>query len=193
MKKIVILAIAAAAFIASSVVANAQYRPSSLSRHLAGFEDENGHELTDQEVFQLIGEDIYNETYRGASKQYKTGRTLIIVGAATAGAGLVGTIAGAVATVNAMYQGHVTTYQTKNGQHVIMNYYYTAAPAVVGFAGGVVLLTGGVACLSAGIPLNVIGKKRLEWIANEYNHQAVSGANLRFGLTNYGAGVVLNF
>lgn len=192
MKKIVILAIAAAAFIASSVVANAQYRPSSLSQHLAGFEDENGHELTDQEVFQLIGEDIYNETYRGASKQYKTGRTLIIVGAATAGAGLVGTIVGAVATVNAIDQGHVT-YQTKNGQRVIKNYDSTAALAAVGFAGGVVLLTGGVACLSAGIPLNVIGRKRLEWIANEYNHQAVSSASLRVGLTNYGAGLVLNF
>ena len=102
MKKIIVLAIAAVAFIASGITANAQYRPGTLSQHRAGLEDENGHTLTDQEVFQLIGEDVYNQTYAGACKQYKTGKILTIVGAATAGVGLVGTIAGSVATVYAI-------------------------------------------------------------------------------------------
>ena len=108
MKKIIVLVIAAVAFIASSVVANAQYRPSTLNQHRAGFEDENGHTLTDQEVFELIGEDVYNQTYVGATKQYKTGKILTIVGAATTGVGLVGTIAGSVATAYAIENGHVT-------------------------------------------------------------------------------------
>ena len=191
MKKIIVLVIAAIAFIASGVTANAQYRPSTLSQHRAGLEDENGHALTDQEVFQLIGEDVYNQTYVGATKQYKTGKILTIVGAATTGVGLVGTIAGSVATAYAIENGHVT-YETKNGKQVVKDFDNKAALAVVGFAGGVALLAAGDICLSVGIPLQIIGKKRLNWIATEYNHSNYS-ANIRFGAGQYGTGVVLSF
>ena len=191
MKKIIVLVIAAVAFIASSVVANAQYRPSTLNQHSAGFEDENGHTLTDQEVFELIGEDVYNQTYVGATKQYKTGKILTIVGAATTGVGLVGTIAGSVATAYAIENGHVT-YETKNGKRVVKDFDNKAALAAVGFAGGVALLAAGDICLSVGIPLQVIGKKRLNWIATEYNHSNYS-ANICFGAGQYGTGVVLSF
>ncbi len=191
MKKIIVLVIAAVAFIASSVVANAQYRPSTLNQHRAGFEDENGHTLTDQEVFELIGEDVYNQTYVGATKQYKTGKILTIVGAATTGVGLVGTIAGSVATAYAIENGHVT-YETKNGKRVVKDFDNKAALAAVGFAGGVALLAAGDICLSVGIPLQIIGKKRLNWIATEYNHSNYS-ANIRFGAGQYGTGVVLSF
>ena len=191
MKKIIVLAIAAVAFIASGITANAQYRPGTLSQHRAGLEDENGHTLTDQEVFQLIGEDVYNQTYVGATKQYKTGKILTIVGAATAGVGLVGTIAGSVATAYAIENGHVT-YETQNGQKVVKGYDDKAALAVLGFAAGISLLAAGNICLSAGIPLQIIGKKRLDWIATEYNHSNYS-ANIRFGAGQYGTGVVLSF
>ena len=191
MKKIIVLVIAAVAFIASGVTANAQYRPSTLSQHRAGLEDENGHALTDQEVFQLIGEDVYNQTYVGATKQYKTGKILTIVGAATTGVGLIGTIAGSVATAYAIENGHVT-YETKNGKQVVKDFDNKAALAVVGFAGGVALLAAGDICLSVGIPLQIIGKKRLNWIADEYNHSNYS-ANIRFGAGQYGTGVVLSF
>ena len=191
MKKIIVLVIAAVAFIASSVVANAQYRPSTLNQHRAGLEDENGHALTDQEVFELIGEDVYNQTYVGATKQYKTGKILTIVGAATTGVGLVGTIAGSVATAYAIENGHVT-YETKNGKRVVKDFDNKAALAAVGFAGGVALLAAGDICLSVGIPLQIIGKKRLDWIATEYNHSNYS-ANIRFGAGQYGTGVVLSF
>ena len=191
MKKIIVLVIAAVAFIASSVVANAQYRPSTLNQHRAGFEDENGHTLTDQEVFELIGEDVYDQTYVGATKPYKTGKILAIVGAATTGVGLVGTIAGSVATAYAIENGHVT-YETKNGKRVVKDFDNKAALAAVGFAGGVALLAAGDICLSVGIPLQIIGKKRLNWIATEYNHSNYS-ANIRFGAGQYGTGVVLSF
>ncbi len=191
MKKIIVLAIAAVAFIASGVVANAQYRPSTLSQHRAGLEDENGHALTDQEVFQLIDEDVYNQTYVGACKQYKTGKILTIVGAATTGVGLVGTIAGSVATVYAIENNHVT-FEEKDGQKVVKEYDNKAALAVLGLAAGATLLAAGDICLSVGIPLQVIGKKRLNWIATEYNHSNYS-ANIRFGAGQYGTGVVLSF
>lgn len=191
MKKIIVLAIAAIAFIASGVVANAQYRPSTLSQHRAGLEDENGHTLTDQEVFQLIDEDVYNQTYVGATRQYKTGKILNIVGAATVGVGLVGTIAGTAALVDAIQNGHVT-FEDQNGRKVVKEYDKQAALAVVGFAAGATLLAAGDICLSVGIPLQVIGKKRLNWIATEYNHSNYS-ANIRFGAGQYGTGVVLSF
>ena len=191
MKKIIVLAIAAVAFIASGVVANAQYRPSTLSQHRAGLEDENGHTLTDQEVFLLIGEDVYNQTYAGACKQYKTGKILTIVGAATTGVGLVGTIAGSVATAYAIANGHVTC-EEKNGQKVVKEYDNKAAIAVLGLTAGATLLAAGDICLSVGIPLQIIGKKRLDWIATEYNHSNYS-ANIRFGAGQYGTGVVLSF
>lgn len=191
MKKIIVLAIAAISFIASGVVANAQYRPGTLSQHRAGLEDENGHTLTDQEVFQLIDEDVYNQTYVGATRQYKTGKILTIVGAATTGVGLIGTIAGSVATAYAIENGHVT-FEEKDGQKVVKEYDNKAALAVLGFAAGATLLAAGDICLSVGIPLQVIGKKRLNWIATEYNHSNYS-ANIRFGAGQYGTGVVLSF
>lgn len=191
MKKIIVLAIAAVAFIASGITANAQYRPSTLSQHRAGLEDENGHALTDQEVFQIIDEDVYNQTYVGACKQYKTGKILTIVGAATTGVGLVGTIAGSVATVYAIENNHVT-FEEKDGQKVVKEYDNKAALAVLGLAAGATLLAAGDICLSVGIPLQVIGKKRLNWIATEYNHSNYS-ANIRFGAGQYGTGVVLSF
>ena len=66
-----------------------------------------------------------------------------------------------------------------------------AALAAVGFAGGVALLAAGDICLSVGIPLQIIGKKRLNWIADEYNHSNYS-ADIRFGAGQYGTGVVLS-
>ena len=191
MKKIIVLAIAAVAFIASGITANAQYRPGTLSQHRAGLEDESGHTLTDQEVFQLIGEDVYNQTYAGACKQYKTGKILTIVGAATAGVGLVGTMAGSAAFAYAVENGHIT-FEEKNGQRVVKDYDKQAALAVLGLAAGATLLAAGDICLSVGIPLQIIGKKRLDWIATEYNHSNYS-ANIRFGAGQYGTGVVLSF
>lgn len=191
MKKLFVLVLAAAAFIFSGFAANAQYRPGALSQCRAGLEDENGRILSDQEVFQLIGEEVYNQTYTGACKQYKTGKTLIIVGAVGAGIGTVGTIAGAAAMAYAIEKGHVTI-EEKNGKKVITAMDDKAKLASLGYITGAVLLGAGVTCLSVGIPLKVIGTKRLDWIAKEYNHSNYT-ANFQVGLTQSGAGLVLNF
>ena len=190
MKKLFVIALAAVALVASSVVASAQYKPSSLSRYRAELQDQNGQALSDQDVFQLVGEDVYNETYKGARTQYKAGNALIIVGAATAGVGLVGTIGGAVAVAYGIEKNHIPVKPNKQIDY--NNCTEKGKLAILGYAGGITLLAAGATCLAVGIPLKVIGTKRLNWIAEDYNNSVVS-ANLSMGFTQNGAGLVLNF
>lgn len=192
MKKLFVIALAAVALVASSVVASAQYKPSSLSRYRADLQDQNGQVLSDQEVFQLIGEDIYNETYKGARTQYKAGNALIIAGAATAGVGLVGTVAGVLAIDYGIKNGAIVVVESKKGQYDLTKCTQNGKLAILGYAGGVTLLAVGATCLAVGIPLKVIGTKRLNWVAEDYNNNAVA-ANLNVGFTANGAGLVLNF
>ena len=60
------------------------------------------------------------------------------------------------------------------------------------YLGSVAALSLGSAALTAGIPLKVIGKKRLDWVAEEANR--VSGnVTLNVGATPNGFGIALNF
>lgn len=188
MKKFLVLA---AAFLAASVIASAQYLPNTLNQYRAGLEDENGHVLTDQEVFQIIDEDIYNETYTGACTQYKVGKALTIGGAVGAGLGLAATIGGAVAVAYGVQTNHIVLEQV-NGVYQYKDADDKGKLALIGYAGGIALLAAGDLCLSVGVPLLVIGKKRLQWVADDYNHN-VAPAAVRFGLTEYGAGLVMRF
>ena len=151
----------------SGVVASAQYLPNSLNRSGADFVDENGHVLSDQEVFSLIGEDIYNETYSGAVKQYKVGKALITAGSIAAGVGTLGTIGGLVGMYFGI-QNHHIYYEERYG-----SYYFKGADdagwlLLLGYAAGATTLAAGDLCLTVGIPLSIIGNKRLDWIAEDY-------------------------
>ncbi len=57
--------------------------------------------------------------------------------------------------------------------------------------GGLLLELTGSAALDAGIPLAIIGKKRLDWVADNYN----GGVNLTYhvGATPNGFGLTLRF
>ena len=192
MKKLFVFALSAAvAFLAANVVASAQYLPGSLNHHRGSLVDEQGHVLTNQEVLNLIGEEDYNKTYTGAVKQYKSGNALLITGIATGGAGLVGTIAGAIATDYGLRTNHITYERDNKGKITKINADTKGTLAVVGFAAGISLLTAGITCLSVGIPLKVIGTKRLDWIADDYNKDAA--ATIRFGAGQYGTGIVMTF
>jgi hypothetical protein len=186
MKKFLVFA---AAFLAAGIVASAQYIPNTLSQYRAGLEDENGHVLTDQEVFQ-IDEDIYNETYTGACQQYKAGKILTIGGAVGAGLGLVATIGGAIAVTWGVQHNRIPV--NENNVFDFQNSSPKGKLALLGYAGGIALLSAGDLCLSVGVPLLVIGKKRLEWVADDYNHYEAPAA-VRFGVTENGAGLVMQF
>ena len=57
--------------------------------------------------------------------------------------------------------------------------------------GGLLVTSLGSAALDVGIPLSIIGKRRLDWVADNYN----SGTNLtcHFGATPHGLGLTLQF
>ena len=60
------------------------------------------------------------------------------------------------------------------------------------YLGSTALTSAGFAALSGGIVLKTIGKKRLDWVAEEVNR--VSGnVTLNVGATPNGFGIALNF
>lgn len=188
MKKIFVLLLTVVLAFAAGNNAYAQY----VYEHNGRIVAEDDQVLSDQDVILCVGEDIYKATYAGACKQYKTGNTLITIGSIAAGVGTVGTIAGAVASKYAIDHGHVT-FEEKDGRRVVTGMSNKAALAFLGLVGGAALLSAGEICLTVGIPLKVIGVKRLDWVAGEYNKTTQPVASLRFGAGQYGTGMVLSF
>ena len=76
MKRFAFLCGLVAALLCLAQNASAQYA-GPIHRNGAYLADARGNILSDQEVLTLIGEQVYDETYVGASKQRKTGKTLI--------------------------------------------------------------------------------------------------------------------
>lgn len=76
MKKFAFLCGLVAAFLCLAQNAHAQYA-GPIHRQGANLADARGNILSDHEVLALIGEQVYDETYVGAVKQRKTGKTLI--------------------------------------------------------------------------------------------------------------------
>ena len=187
MKKFAILCSIIAAFLCLAQNASAQYA-TEIHRDRAGFTDQVGRPLTDAELINLIGPEIYRETVIGARKQYNAGRKLIIGGAIGIGAGLVSAFGGfgvlAASHGNVYYDGqYFDRYpdnETGEAIGVLM--------AATGYAA---IIAGGVA-LDAGIPLNIIGKSRLNWVENDFNgrNHAVTA---RFGAAPHGVGLTMNF
>ena len=77
-----------AAFLCLAQSANAQY-----ARKGADLVNQNGVVLSDQDIIDLVGGNIFDETVIGARKQYKAGKSLIT-------GGLVGSMGNAGSFVN---------------------------------------------------------------------------------------------
>ena len=168
-----------AAFLCLTQNADAQY----VQRHKANLVDVNGNILSDTEVLDLVGEEIFHETYVGAQKQYNAGRKMLIGGAIGAGAGLATSLIG----FNLAYD---SAYLQENGKVAYRN----EAEAAIGFLcyyGGVVVAGLGLSVLEAGIPLHIIGKKRLDWVAEEGSK--ASNVSFNVGATPNGVGLTLRF
>ena len=178
MKRITLFLCVLVAFLCVAQSANAQYA-TSLHRAKGNLADSRGLILSDNDVLNLIGDEIYNETYVGAKKQCKVGRTLIWSGAA-------GMLAGAGMMLYGQYLFCDSPY--------MYGMYGTETEGKIGYAlclGGLLLELTGSAALDAGIPLAIIGKKRLDWVADNYN----GGVNLTYhvGATPNGFGLTLRF
>lgn len=171
-----------AAFLCLTQNASAQYA-GPIHRHKANLVDAQGVTLSDSEVLNLVGEDIFNETYVGAKKQYIAGRKMLIGGAIGVGAGMLTSIIG----FNVAYD---SAYLTQSGQEAFRK----EGQAAIGFLcyyGGLVAASAALGVLEAGIPLTIIGKKRLDWVAEEGS----KASNLSFhaGATPNGVGITLSF
>lgn len=168
-----------AAFLCLTQNADAQY----VQRHKANLVDVNGNILSDTEVIDLVGEEIFHETYVGAKKQYNAGRKMLIGGAIGAGAGLATSLIG----FNLAYD---SAYLQENGKVAFRNE-TEAVIGFIGYYGGVVVAALGLSVLEAGIPLHIIGKKRLDWVAEEGSK--ASNVSFNVGAAPNGVGLTLRF
>ena len=149
--------------------------------------DEHGHKLSDREVLEAIGDEIYDETYRGACKQYKAGNALIKGGVAGMIAGSAISLTSLVLSLTGEIVINPETYEVKQVDP-------STAIGLIGVGSGLYVSMLGAVVLSAGIPLKTIGYKRLSWVAENYNEsQDRRNYSLRFGAGKYGTGLVVNF
>lgn len=174
MKRFAILCGLVAAFLCLAQNANAQY-----ARKGANLVDQNKVVLSDQDIINLVGNDVFDQTVVGARKQYKAGRGLITGGIIGIGAGLAGAFITGYKAGKAGYND-LETALSNDGSIAAM---YLASTAAASLGG---------AALSGGIILKTIGKKRLNWVSEEANR--VSGnVSLNVGATPHGMGITLNF
>lgn len=134
--------------------------------------DSKGNVIKPEDIRFYIGNQIYEDTYVGARKQLRSGKTLVWIGAPVAVAGIVMMIAG----LNSM--------EYDDGEYYDYGLY--SAGLLAGLAGST--------CIDVGIPLLVIGKKRLEWIADDYNGRLHGSRRQPYiSTSSKGFGIALNF
>ena len=194
MKKIAILCGLVAALLCLTQRANAQYI--QIHRDGAGFVDNRGMHLTNQEIRDLVGEDVYFDTVVGAQKQYRAGRNLIRSGAITAGAGLVSALTG-VALIAANSEDRLVVYNDPQYYGYRERVYtdedeFASATGALFLVGGYLAMFTGAALLEVGIPLKIIGQSRLNWVENDYNDYS-RNVSLHVGAAPNGVGLTLRF
>lgn len=163
-----------AAFLCLAQSANAQY-----ARKGADLVNQNGVVLSDQDIIDLVGGNIFDETVIGARKQYKAGKSLITGGLIGVGAGLAGSVLAGVKAANDGYRDFETAVEDDGAVLAL-------------YLGSTALLSAGFAAINGGIVLKTIGKKRLEWVSEEAN-KATGNVTLHVGATPHGVGIALNF
>lgn len=154
----------------------------------------NGKELTENEIRQLVGDEIYTQTYESAVKQRKLGKVLTISGGAAAGGGLIimaiGVLGSTLFVTDTYYYNPNNPSQTWGHTYSYDDNLDEMIPVITA---GYLLMGAGLTALSAGIPLSIIGNKRLDWIASDYNQRSGYHATLSWGFNRYGVGLALKF
>ena len=179
MKRIAILCGIIAALLCLTQNASAQY-----ARKGANIVDKNGYILSDSQLINVVGQNVFDETVIGARKQYKSGNGLIWGGIL----GIAGGIAGAVYTgVKAGKAG----YTEINGYDDIKEIMEKDPSIGALYLGSTALMSLGGTAFSAGVIIKTIGKKRLNWVGEQAN--LVKGYTLNVGATPNGMGLYMTF
>ena len=182
MRKALILCGFVAAFLCLAQNANAQYA-GPLHRDGAYLADQRGNILSNHEVLTLVGQDVYDQTYIGAQKQRKAGKALIW-------SGVGGMVGGGV--LYGLGFSKIADKVNQNSSKDDIQKAFEGAPGSAGMVlGGTLLMAAGAIALDAGIPLAIIGKKRLNWVADDYN--ARKNLAYQVGATPYGVGLAVRF
>lgn len=130
----------------------------------------DGKQLSEADLKQMFGYKEF-DTYKGATRQCRSGRTLIACGWASVGVGLVCSF---ISGVNAEFVGYDI-----NSQGAMVEVY---SPEPITFASGVICLAVGNVMLPAGYVLRGIGRGRLSRLAEGYNAaQTTQSSTLQVG------------
>ncbi|MBQ3916937.1 MAG: hypothetical protein II693_02230 [Bacteroidales bacterium] len=171
------LLIAVAAMLFCSIDANAQYAqpaPQTLEIRSGRLTAEGGRTLSDNEVRLLVGDEIFQKTYVGARRQYNAGIALLSGGLAGVGAG-------------------IALMVTADNSGVRSDNYYGYDESDGRAALGALLMIAGGACIDVGVPFLIIGKRRLSWIAEDYNMKNSPAYSFNIEGTSNGVGLVIRF
>ena len=165
MKPIVKLALIAGLVLLACLSARAQSPAGRLFYEGKGDYSIGGKQLSDGELCDLIGDEVYYNTYLSAQKQRKLGLPLGIVGAGILGA----TTAWYLIGIDAPWIHEKTVVVTSS----------------IGWTLGTLA--------GAGLAYYFIGSGRLKWIAEDYNSRNGYASTLSFGPAPHGIGFTLNF
>lgn len=162
----------------------AQYVPSQIEQSKGRLLDDNGEVMPDFMVKRLVGDEIFEETYLGAVKQYKAGKWLMLGGGLVVGAG----VAVSGVSLGVFFVNYVNIWKGEN----LWDSFSQAKDVLSWFYRGFSIAGLGASVFTMGIIFKTVGWKRLEWVAEEYNNGRPA-VTLRFGAGEYGTGLVLNF
>ena len=155
------------------------------------FYDRNGVWLDEAQVRSLFGDDIYQETFVGARKQYRAGRNLLTGGLVAVGAGLACTL---VFYSNAHGLEYYDEPDPLGDEPQPLGLMEDSDPSIAaGVVFGILTMVAGGIAIDTGIPLMIIGTRRLAWMEDEYNSRPKYAWSLSFRQTRNGAGLVLSF
>ena len=180
MKKLIVMCVLVAACMGFAREAKAQFA-GPIQRVNANLVDRNGTILTDQDIIDLAGEEIFQETVVGARRQLRAGKGLLIGGAAGIGTGLVLSVFTGVAASKVESS---ISLQDALRQNSSVAGLYLCSVAVTSL---------GVLALGGGIAFRSIGKSRLSWVADQCSGSSRVAATLHWGATPSGAGIVMRF
>lgn len=181
MKRIALIFGLVAALLFLTQNANAQY-----ARKGANIVDPNGYVLSDSQLINVVGQNVFDQTVVGARKQYKAGRKLIWGGIA----GIVAGAAGAVYSIVKLNDAGYVNLDLTNPDHIKTVLDNDPSIAAMYLGSSALTSLGGTA-FTAGVVLKTIGKKRLNWVEDQAN--AAKGYSLHVGATSNGMGLYLNF
>lgn len=165
MNRITKLILLAAVALLACVSAKAQTQTGYLFYAGKGDYSISGKQLPEEELYNLIGEKTYYETYLSAQKQRKVGLPVGIVGAGILGA----TTAWYLIGIDAPWIHEKTVVTTSS----------------IGWTLGTLA--------GAGLAYYFIGNARLKWIADDYNRRSGIAGTLTFGPAPHGVGFTLDF